>query len=68
MAIPIASATSSPVVQSSALAVSTNSREMVKYLRVPLWPEFYPSRNTALVGVVKLRLVECGCDDLLLWI
>ena len=30
MAIPIASATSSPVVQSSALAVSTNSREMVK--------------------------------------
>src|SRR5438552_17409332 len=30
MAIPIASATSSPVVQSSVLAVSTNSREMVK--------------------------------------
>jgi hypothetical protein len=31
-------------------------------------PELYPRSDTALVGVVKLRLVECGCDDLLLWI
>ena len=42
------------------------SRNGESHLRVPLWPEFYPSRNTALVGVVKLRLFECGRDNLLL--
>src|ERR1700730_12197407 len=44
------------------------SRNGKSHLRMPLRPGFYPSRNAALVGVVKLRLVECGCDDLLLWI
>jgi hypothetical protein len=42
------------------------SRNGKSHLRMPLWPELYPSRNTALVGVVKLRLVECGRDNLLL--
>ena len=42
------------------------SRNGESNLRVPLWPEFYSSRNTALVGVVKLRLFECGRDNLLL--
>ena len=42
------------------------SRNGEGHLRVPLRPEFYPSRNAALVGVVKLRLFECGRDNLLL--
>jgi hypothetical protein len=30
--------------------------------------ELYPRANNTLVGFVKVGLVECGCDNLLLWI
>jgi hypothetical protein len=43
------------------------SRNGESHLRVPLWPEFYPRSNAALVGVVNLRLLKSGCDNLLLW-
>jgi hypothetical protein len=31
-------------------------------------PELYPRTSTALVGVVKLGLIQCGGDDLFLGI
>jgi hypothetical protein len=53
----------------SAVAFSTNAREMVMVtLAWAFPPELYPRSDTALVGVVKLCLVERRRNNLLLWI
>ena len=37
-----------------------------RHLGMTFRPELYPGTSTALVGVVKLGLVQCGGDNLLL--